>query len=421
MSGVKGSTGILIKIAFRNIWRNKRRTGFSLSAVGVAVFMFVFVTAFNDGQVKCVSDTVQVFEEGHVRIVSARYEEYLEAMPVQYPLANGQSWKELAASIQAIPGVRAVFPRISSLATLQESTIKHAVLWGLDIAREMEVNHFNLADRNDGLREGRWPKPDSNECAIGVAFARKSGLSIGDHIPLKTVSAQFSDKMWSPVITGIFSFDFNKFDQRYIVVDIGRLQRLLVLDEGTQSLVIFANNEKRSASIAVAVEKLMGDGYVVSDWNKSRFIATVRLNTVIYIIVYMIFLVVASFLIINTIVMVIHERIKEIGMMGCLGMSRAEIVKVFFFESVFLALIGATIGAIIGGALAGVLSIFPIRLGDTAGGVMPDFPISNTLFFHFGFTRIVQAWLIGIIITSLFTLIPSLRSAFVEPADALSR
>ena len=417
----KGGTGTLIKVAFRNIWRNKRRTAFSLSAVGMAVFTFIFVTSFNDGQVKCVADTVQVFEQGHVNIVSVQYEADNEYMPVQYPLADGKSWRELAASVYAIPGVRAVFPRISSPATLQESTIKHAVLWGLDIPREMETNHFNLADRSDGLQEGRWPAPGSNECAVGVAFARKSGLGIGDRVPLKTVSAQFSDKVWSPVITGIFNFDFFKFDERYIVVDIGRLQRLLVLEDGTQTLVIFADREKQSASIAAAARKLFGKGHVVNDWNESRFVATVRLNTVIYIIVYLIFLIVASFLIINTIVMIIHERIKEIGMMGCLGMTRAEIVTVFFFESVFLAVIGATAGLIVGGIVAAVLSRFPLRLGGTAGNVMPDFPISSTIFFHFGIVRMLQAWLMGIVITSLFTLIPSLRSAFVAPADALSR
>ena len=410
----------LMKIAYRNIWRNRRRTAFSLSAVGMAVFTFVFATSFNDGQIRCVSDTVQVFEEGHVKAVSQQYDADSDYMPVQYPVAGGRSRIELAASIREIPGVRAVLPRISSLATLQETTIKHAVLWGLDIAAETEANHFNLADRSDGLREGRWPAPGANECAVGVVFARKSGLGIGDHIPLKTVSVQFSDRMWNPVITGIFGFDFHKYDEQYIVVDIERLGRLLVLDEGTQALMIFADNEKQSASIAAAVRNLLGPDNVVTDWNESVWVAVVRANTPLYFTVYFILLTVACFLIINTIVMIIHERIKEIGMMGCLGMSRFEIVKVFFFESLILAAIGAFAGVIVGGVLTGVLSIFPIRMGDLAGKAM-DAPISNTLFFRFSISRMIQAWLMGVLVASLFTLIPSLKSAFVEPVEALRR
>jgi putative ABC transport system permease protein len=156
-------------------------------------------------------------------------------MPVQYPVGssasqpNGKSWKELAASIREIPGVRAVLPRIATVATLQESTIKHAILWGIDIEGETSVNNLNMTNHSNGLVEGRYPAPGANECAIGRAFAKKSGLGIGDRLPLKTISAQFSDKIWSPVITGIFSYDYIKFDEQYIVVDVARLQRLLVL------------------------------------------------------------------------------------------------------------------------------------------------------------------------------------------------
>jgi putative ABC transport system permease protein len=122
--------------------------------------------------------------------------------------------------------VRAVFPRITSLATLQESTVKHAVLWGIDTEAETAEHHLNLADRNNGLVEGRYPVPEANECAIGTGFARKTRLSVGDRIPLKTVSAQFSDKIWNPVITGIFNFDYRKYDGNVIIADFRQFGRL---------------------------------------------------------------------------------------------------------------------------------------------------------------------------------------------------
>ncbi|MCL1958216.1 MAG: ABC transporter permease, partial [Spirochaetes bacterium] len=204
----QGGTGALIKIAYRNIWRNKRRTFFCVTAVGIAVFFIVLYSSMIDGMIRNMHEVVQIYDLGHVKVVSSQYDAENEYMPVQYPVADGESWKELAVSIKKIPGVRAVFPRISSLATLQESTIKHAVLWGINIKDEMAVNHFNLTNRSDGLLEGHWPESGTQECAIGRVFAHKSGLSIGDRIPLKTVSAQFSDKYWSPVITGIFNFDY---------------------------------------------------------------------------------------------------------------------------------------------------------------------------------------------------------------------
>jgi putative ABC transport system permease protein len=423
----QGGTATLIKIAYRNIWRNKRRTFFCIAAVGIAVFFIVLYSSMIEGMTKNIIEVVQIYDLGHVKVVSSQYDAENEYMPVQYPVSAsasqpyGKSWKELVASIKKIPGVRAVFPRISSLATLQESTTKHAVLWGLCIEDEMAANHFNLTDRSDGLLEGRWPAPGAHECAIGRVFAHKSGLSIGDRIPLKTVSAQFSDKYWSPVITGIFNFDYIKYDEQFIIVDIERLQRLLVLDEGTQSLVIFADNEKESGAIAAEVQNILGLGNVVTEWRDNYWVAMMEMTTPIYTMIFLVFLIVASFLIINTVVMIIHERIKEIGMMGCLGMTRAEIVKVFFFESLFLAMFGAFAGVIVGGIIAGIGSVYPIRMGDMYGNTFSEMPLGNAIFLELNPFIIIQAWLLGVVVASLFTLIPSLKSAFVEPVEALRR
>ena len=423
----QGGTGTLIKIAYRNIWRNKRRTFFCIAAVGIAVFFIVLYSSMIEGMLRNITEVVQIYDLGHVKVVSSQYEEENEYMPVQYPVSAsasqpyGKSWKELAASIKKIPGVRAVFPRISSLATLQESTTKHAVLWGLCIEDEMAANHFNLTDRSDGLLEGRWPESGTNECAIGRVFAHKSGMSVGDRIPLKTVSAQFSDKIWSPVITGVFNFDYIKYDEQFIIVDFERLQRLLVLDEGTQSLVIFADNEKESGAIAAEARNILGQGNVVTEWRDNYWVAMMEMMTPIYTMIFLVFLIVASFLIINTVVMIIHERIKEIGMMGCLGMTRAEIVKVFFFESLFLAMSGAFAGVIVGGIIAGIGAVYPIRMGDMYGNTFSEMPVGNAIFLELSPFILIRAWLLGVVVASLFTLIPSLKSAFVEPVEALRR
>jgi putative ABC transport system permease protein len=130
---------------------------------------------------------------------------------------------------------------------------------------------------------------------------------------------------------------------------------------------------------------------------------------------------VASFLIINTVVMIIHERIKEIGMMGSLGMTRREIVEVFFFEAFFLSAIGAFAGVVLGGILTGVGQFFPIRWMAMTGSSFIEIPASNALFLNFSPIALLRAWFMGVVVASIFTLIPSLKSAFVEPVEALRR
>ena len=421
IDGKLGGTGMMLTIAYRNIWRNKRRTLFCLCAVGIAVFFIVVYSSLIDGMTQSINEVVQVYELGHVRVVSKEYEAESEYMPVQYPVADGRSWRELAASIGTIPGVRAVLPRITTMATLHESVIKHAVLWGINIEEEMALNNFNMANRDDGLLEGRWPAHGANECAVGAVFARKAGLSVGDRVTFKTISAQFSERFLSPVITGIYSFDYIKFDENYIVMDIERLQRLLNLEEGTQSLVIFADNDNLSGPIAARVQNMLGDDSFVTEWNDNFWVAVMQMIWPVYTMLFLVFLTVASFLIINTVVMIIHERIKEIGMMGCLGMTRREIVTVFFFESVILAVLGAFVGVLWGGLITGIGSLFPIRMGDLYGNTFSEMPMSNSIFFVFEPYILIRAWLMGVVIASLFTLIPALKSAKVEPVEALRR
>ncbi|MDR2419654.1 MAG: ABC transporter permease [Treponema sp.] len=422
MSYNRRGAGTLVKIAFRNNFRNIRRTMFCIISVGIAVLFIVFYSSAIKGMLNSMHEVVRVFELGDVQAVSAQYEAESEYSPVQYPVAEGMSLNAVIEQIKAIPGVKAVFPRIMAYATLQENVVKHANLWGINMNQETMVNNFNLTDRTDGLVQGRYPALDSNECAIGLSFAEKTGLSIGDRIPLKTTSAQFSDKMWAPVITGIFQFDYAKMDRQAIIADFSRLQRLLVLDDASQQIVVYADKPEMSRDIAREMENIFSPDDVISQWNEQYWIVMMNMYEPLFYAIYLIFLVVACFLIVNTITMIIHERIKEIGMMGSLGMTRGEIVNVFFFESVILSMVGATAGVLLGGLLTGILQNYPLRWTAFAGeSTFVELPAANAIFMDFSWLNLLQSWLMGVLVASLFTLFPSLKSAFVEPVEALRR
>lgn len=416
-----GGAGTLVKIACRNILRNRRRTVFCVSAAAIAVFFTVFMQAWIAGMRDNIEEVVRVFETGHVSVVSSRYEAEQEYYPVQFPVAEGLPAAELERLALGIDGAHAALPRIMAYATLQDSTVKHALLWGIKVREELALNNFNLTRRDDGLLEGRYPEPDANECAVGFRMAEKAGLKVGDRLPLKTLSAQFSDKMWSPAITGIFQFDYIKYDEDVIILDFARLQRLLVLGEGTQQFFVYADKASQSRAIAAELKTLLGEDSVIRDWRDNYFVAIMRQSMMIFVVVYLVFLIVASFLIVNTVVMIIHERIKEIGMMGSLGMTRGEIVRVFFFEAVILSVLGSLAGCIAGGLATAVFSLFPFNYEALTGGGMKEFPMAGTIVLSFDPAILVQGFIFGVGIASICALFPSLKSAFVEPVEALRR
>lgn len=417
----RGGLAALATIAYRNIWRNGRRTALCVVAVAVAVFFNIFMQAWIQGMLASIEEVVRTYETGHVLVTSDGFEADKEYSPVQHPVAEDRSLKELLDDIEALPGVAAALPRISSYASLFDSTVKHALLWGVDIERELAVNVFNLTKRSDGLVAGRFPAAGANEAAVGVEFARKSGVRIGEALPLKTVSAQFSDKYWSPTVVGVFEFDYRRFDENVIIVPIDRLQRILVLEDLTQQLFVYGEDASRSAELRRAVASAVGPGHTVREWGDNYWVAYLRQSNIIFVVVLLVFQIVAAFLIVNTVLMVIHERIKEIGMMGALGMTRAQIVAVFFLEAVFLSVLGAAVGAAIGGAASYLGSLFPISLDTFTGGGMKDFPSAGTIFIAFSPAIILRGFIFGVAVSSACTLIPSLKSAFIEPVEALRR
>jgi putative ABC transport system permease protein len=86
-----------------------------------------------------------------------------------------------------------------------------------------------------------------------------------------------------------------------------------------------------------------------------------------------------------------------------------------------MAAFGALAGVVVGGLLAGLFSQYPIRMGDMYGNTFAEMPMSQSIFMAFDFMILIRAWVMGVVIASLFTLIPSLKSAFVEPVEALRR
>ena len=193
------------------------------------------------------------------------------------------------------------------------------------------------------------------------------------------------------------------------------------MEDTVQQLFIFADEPRQSKIIAASLSTLLGRADVVREWQDNYFMVMMRQSMAIFYVIELVFLIVASFLIINTVVMIIHERIKEIGMMGSLGMTRREIVQVFFFEALFLSILGSLAGVFFGGLLTFIGSLFPLDFNAMTGGGMKEFPSAGTMFLEFSPVILAQGFCFGVVIAAICTLIPSLKSAFIEPVEALRR
>jgi putative ABC transport system permease protein len=421
----KGGLMFLVKIAYRNIYRNKRRSILCMVATSLAVFAMIFLSGFMQGMVDSIITGVIGYETAHITINSVDFEKKKVFNPTWYPI--DRDLDEMEVKISGIDGVSRVFPRIKTYATVKDNLVKNAVVWGIDMRQELDFQNrtkltfFNQKTKNadDCLVAGRLPQKDENECIIGYELAKKMGVGIDDKITLKIISSQMSEKFIKPRIVGIFDFDYYDIDKNYVIVPFDRLQRIVNLTGRTQALFVYIGDVSRTDEIKNAIENTIGsDDIVITRWKDQSWVVIMDQMNVMMVILYIAFLVVASFLIINTILMVIHERMKEIGMMGSLGMNRIEIVLVFFFEAVLLSFFGSALGMIAGGLLTLTGSFFPI---DTSMFTGNTFSVSNTIFIKFSVTILGTGFLYGLVVSAVCTIFPSLKAAFVEPVEALRR
>ncbi len=418
----KGGFSRLLLIAYRNIYRKKGRSALCILAIAVTVFFIIGMAAFIEGMIDNLRKQVITFESGHVLITSVEYEKKSAFLPVQYPVeVPGKDLDALIRDVEAVPGVRVAFPRIRTRVSLLNSVIKNAMLWGIDMERELEFNTFNYktGNANKCLAEGRYPREDANECAIGFRLAKKMGVGLGDKVQMQIVSSEFSDKYYFPVITGIVDFNVADMDKNVVIIPFARAQRLVSLQGRTQALYVYMKPGQDAEKAALSLATALSAGSKLSFKPFTRFSLMVLMKTadIMMFVIYAVFMVVASFLIINTVIMMIHERIKEIGMMGALGMTRAEIVLVFFMESVILSALGSVLGCLVGGAATLALSRVPFDLS-----VYEDmYAMNNTLYVAFSPSIIGTGFLYGLLVSAVCTIFPSLKSAFVKPVEALRR
>ena len=134
--------------------------------------------------------------------------------------------------------------------------------------------------------------------------------------------------------------------------------------------------------------------------------------------IYIGLLVLASTVIINTTMMVIYERIREIGTIGALGMTGGQIILLFVIEAMIISAIGSLLGTVVGGGFDFYLSRVGINIAALTGGSM-DMPTTDIIYPRFGLFLLVGSFLFGVVVASVIAFIPARRAARIEPVEAL--
>ena len=403
----------IIELGFKNIFRNKRRTFLTITAVFFATFLVVIFKSFIGGLWDNALNNAIMLETGHVKIAHKKYLEKEKIQPLEYYVYDVDKQIE---NLENLENVDFATPRIKAPVMLNLNDKNYYTqLMGIDPEKEKRFNVIH-----EKIVEGEYLSSDSKGILVGSGFAEKFDLHTGQKITLLSQTIYNSISVESFKIKGIFTYGIKALDERLLIAPIGRVQDLVKMGDGTTELLLLLDDREKSQAVADKVNAILSGEYVAKSWKEQgNYYNMIRIASQIYNVVYFFFLLLASFVIINTILISVYEREREIGALTALGMSQGEVLGLFVTEAGILSFIGSLLGSLSGGLVSYILSRVGINTLELFGDTMSEMNISNVIYLRAEWQTVIFAFLFGFLVTVIFASIPAFKAVKVDPIKAL--
>ena len=406
--------GKFLLLAFRNVFRNRRRTVMTLLMVGGGVAGLLLVGGFFAFMTHGLRESTIRNGLGHIQIFNAEHFQRDEVHVLDTGINN---WQKVARSVRAGEHVRGVAPRIEFYGMLSNG-VKSSVFMGSAV----EPDEERAMGFNPHLASGRDLSVNSNgevEALVGTGVARSMSVKVGDGLTILAVTADGALNGIDVQIVGIVSTGFKDLDDRYLRITLPSAQRLLQTDRVTNLVVGLDQTENTDKVATQLLPKLnrLGQPMAIRKWvDLAAYYKQVRtlfdgiflfLGIIVFFMVLM-----AS---VNTLLMAMFERTREIGTMLAMGTPRRWIVALFMVEATLTGGLGAAVG-LAGGNLLGMLL-------NASGLHMPPPPgLSVEMAFrvlHVPSQMVVSSLLV-IVSLALASILPAIRASRLQIAEALA-
>jgi putative ABC transport system permease protein len=404
---------LYLKLAFRNVFRNRRRTLITLAAMGFGAAAIIVFGGFVNAIYWGVRESTIRSQVGHIQLFRTGYSEKGNLAPYEYLIGD---YAALRTELLKIDHVKTVTARLgfSGLVSTGDTTTSFV---GAGVQPEWETDLSSLSVIVDGkdLASG-----DPRGIILGVGLARAFGVKPGGDLTLLTTTKSGSINALAVTVRGVWESGEKAYDDRFLKAALPEVQRLLDVENGeVQSVVLLLDSTDHTAVVRERIERLIGErGFAleVKTWEDLalRYHQVRELFGRIFAVLTLIVSIMVVFGITNTMTMAIFERTREIGTIMALGTRRRGVISMFVLEGVALGALGGLAGVILGVALAKIISALGIQLppppGSTRGFTVQIFLVPAVL---------AQAFRLSIITATLASLYPAWRAARLDVVEAL--
>jgi putative ABC transport system permease protein len=401
----------LLRIAARNVLRNRRRSAITAAAIVLGIGALVAVRGFTNGFYATLISNQAEGKLGALQVHHKRYLSSQEQAPLELDLPGDEPF---LAKIASVPGVVAVTPRITftSAVNLGDETT-FSQLTAVDPSRELKA----LRKAGEAVAEGR-PIQGPGECLLGTELAKTLHAKVGDTI---TFLANDRDGVLNGAeakLVGLLAFK-TPGDRKVAQLSLSTADELLRMNGRITEVAVAVDADLESAElgrIRERIQEALGGEVAVATWAEiATFLSDMLVfQRILYAIVSFVFVVIVLTGIANTMLMSVLERVREIGTMMALGVRRRQIVALFLAESGFLGLLGGVSGALVGSLI--VLAMNQVGLdmppvgSDVPNLVRPTIGLAYNLF-------AIALSTAGAVLAAIY---PAWRASKLRPVEALT-
>jgi len=405
----------LLKIAWRNLWRNRRRTLIVVMAMGFCMALLILYDGMILGFEDAIYGNAIKLSGGNIQIRAVGYEDSFSANPM-LPIGDGLDAVQAA---EAQPGVEAVLRHANTggLVSNREGAFPVGI-YGIEPEKEAPVNPVM---QKEFLSDGRLLKANDEDVVfIGKGLADAMGVGVGDRINMSGKSIHEEMRKRTMTVVGIYDINMPSLERQVLYISLSEAQTLYDLGENVTEVIIFTEITGKEDSIVSALNETL-TGYEITTWRTAipELSSTVEMKNAVMTVFSFIILSIAAIGIFNILLMAIYERTREIGLLGAIGLKPRQISMLFLLEGIMIGLVGGMFGTILGYLVNLALSNIGIDyslftditdyMALLGGKIYPSFDLGLTL----------QRAVMVAFVAMLAALYPALEASRREPADAL--
>ncbi|MEE2665936.1 MAG: ABC transporter permease [Myxococcota bacterium] len=407
-----------LRLAWRNVGRNPRRTALTVAATVFAVLLVVDFTALTRGvHEKMIEDSVRL-RSGHAMLAAPGY---LAERSLDHFLELDSA---MIARLDAVPEVEGWAPRVVGFALVsQDVTSQGVALLGVDPRRESSVT--SLPSR---VVDGRFLSADAErgarEIVLGKRLAERIGARVGDRVLVYGVAYTLESAYELFTVVGLAQLPDARLERTLAVVAMADLQDFLAFGDRVSEVALLARSADRTEPLRQALVSSL-DGLVpapmVHPWPEVMpdLEQILILDDAGLYIMLAILVVVVGFGILNTILMAVLERQRELGVMLALGLRPSAIFRVVFLESILLAGLGLVLGLGLAIPIGLWMEAHPIVMGEQLAGLSEFMGMEPVITSNLAFSTVWKSALVILVVATVASLYPALKAGRANPVDAL--